>query len=419
MGQARTARVPVEHRIVGLDRRTLPFALAAVAVWLLWTVVLPWVDGRIGWEDTIRAGERVRLADDVTFAPAPGWGLQSGLRTTDTTSSGATSTKQVEVTNDGVIFGVQRGTWTGTPRALLDQITKITSTEAGRDGFHLSTRPTSIQTASGGDGVLEGFKTPRSEGLIAAFVFGDTGLQVQVVGAPAQLLMMGLAPVVIRTVSDGLIVGAYVGLGFQILEDIFYAQNSAFEQFGAHQSEAVLGTFALRAVTGIPSHALYTALFGAGLIYAIGTRAQPRRLGRGIALMLAAMVLHGVWDSAAAIGGPWFAVPVLFATMVFCLVALVVAIRWAGGRERDFMRDIMTPEVANGTITAAELDALTGHGKDKRAAVKTRPEGVSRRREKHVLRAARDLAEDLAASDGADSPEVEHSRAEISRLRAH
>ena len=86
-----------------------------------------------------------------------------------------------------MIFLAQRGAWDGTPRALLDQITKITSTEAGRNGFELSTRPTSIQTASGVDGVLEGFKTPRSEGLIAAFVFGDTGLQVQVVGAPAQL----------------------------------------------------------------------------------------------------------------------------------------------------------------------------------------------------------------------------------------
>ena len=75
---------------------------------------------------------------------------------------------------------------------------------------------------------------------------------------------MGLAPVVIRTASDGLIVGAYVGLGFQILEDVFYAQNAAFAQFGANQSEAVLHIFVLRAVTGIPSHALYTALFGAG-----------------------------------------------------------------------------------------------------------------------------------------------------------
>lgn len=187
MGLARAARVPVEHRIFGLDRRTLPFALVAVGVWLLWTVIVPWVDGRIAWNDTIRAGERVRLTDDVTFAPAPGWGLVSGLRTTDRTSSGQTSTAQVQLTNDGVIFLAQRGAWDGTPRALLGEITKITSTEAGRDGFELSTRPTSIQTASGVDGVLEGFKTPRSEGLIAAFVFGDTGLQVQVVGAPAQL----------------------------------------------------------------------------------------------------------------------------------------------------------------------------------------------------------------------------------------
>lgn len=187
MVQARAARVPVEHRIFGLDRRTLPFALVAVGVWLLWTVVMPWVDGRIGWEDTIRAGDRIQLTDDVTFAPAPGWGLESGLRTTDRTASGQTSTAQVELTNGGVIFVTQRGTWNGTPRALLDQITKITSTEAGRDGFQVSTRPTSIHTATGADGVLEGFKTPRSEGLIAAFVFGDVGLQVQVVGAPAQL----------------------------------------------------------------------------------------------------------------------------------------------------------------------------------------------------------------------------------------
>jgi hypothetical protein len=102
--------------------------------------------------------------------------------------------------------------------------------------------------------------------------------------------------------------------------------------------------------------------------------------------------------------------------MVFCLVALFVAIRWAGGREREFMRDIMAPEVTNGTISPTELEALTGHRKDKRAALN---ENVSRRREKHVLRAARDLAEDLAASGGAETPEVEHSRAEISRLRTH
>jgi RsiW-degrading membrane proteinase PrsW (M82 family) len=231
------------------------------------------------------------------------------------------------------------------------------------------------------------------------------------------LLLMGLAPVVIRTVTDGLMVGAYVGLGFQILEDIFYAQNEAFSQFGAHQADAVLQIFVLRAVTGVSSHALYTALFAAGLIYLLGTPAQPRRTGRGLLLVLSAVVLHGLWDSAAAIGGPTFGVLVLLATTIFCLAALLVAIRWAGGRERHFMHDVMAPEVALGTITEPELDALTGHHKNKRAALRGRAKGVSRRREKHLLRAARDLAADLAAANGRDDPEVLHSRAEIARLR--
>ncbi len=228
------------------------------------------------------------------------------------------------------------------------------------------------------------------------------------------LLLMGLAPVVIRTVSDGLIVGAYVGLGFQILEDVLYAQNSAFAQFGAHQSDAVLGNFALRAITGIPSHALYTALFAAGLIYLIGTPAQPRRIVPGVVLVVTPVLIHGIWDSAAALGGETFGVLILLADTIFSVAAILVAIRWAGRRERTFMHDIMAPEVTAGTITQAEFDALLGHRKERRAAVKRREQGVSRRREKHVLRAARDLAEDIARGDDAG---IAHSRAEIARLR--
>lgn len=216
------------------------------------------------------------------------------------------------------------------------------------------------------------------------------------------LLLMGLAPVVIRTVSDGLIVGAYVGLGFQILEDVFYAQNAAFEHFGADQTDAVLHIFLLRAVTGIPSHALYTALFGAGLVYLLGTRAQPRRVGRGLALVLTAMVLHGVWDSATALaGGTALVLLVLLGVTVFSLLALRHAIRWAGRDERVFLRAIMAPEVEAGTLTADELEALTAR--------------KPKRHQRYVLRAARDLADDLARGDEAA---IEHSRAEVARLRA-
>lgn len=42
---------------------------------------------------------------------------------------------------------------------------------------------------------------------------------------------------------------------------------------------------------------------------------------------------------------------------------------------------------------------------------------MSERREKHVLAAALDLAHDLSESRGEDTSAVEHSRAEIQRLR--
>lgn len=131
------------------------------------------------------------------------------------------------------------------------------------------------------------------------------------------------------------------------------------------------------------------------------------------ALMAAAMLLHGVWGSAAAIGGPVFVIVVLLATRLFALVALRAAIRWAGGRERD----IMAPEATNGTISQAEFAVLIGHRKEQHAAIKSRAHGVSRHRGKHVLRAARDLAADLAESDGGDTPEVQLAQAEIARLR--
>ena len=235
----------------------------------------------------------------------------------------------------------------------------------------------------------------------------------------AFLLVMGLAPVVVRTVYDGLIVGAYTGLGFQVVEDMLYGQNTATQNFGVHQAQSVLDTFALRTITGIPSHALYTALFAAGLIYLIGTVAQPRRTGRGLVLALAAMALHGVWDSATALGrGSVLTVLIMIVITVVAVSTLFVALRLGAGREHEFMHAILAPEVRSGTITSAELDAVAGNRRDRRAAVRHRQQGLSRRQEKHVLAAARDLTGDLAAAGGDETPEVAHSRAEINRVRS-
>ncbi|MFI5428271.1 PrsW family intramembrane metalloprotease [Aeromicrobium sp. UC242_57] len=144
------------------------------------------------------------------------------------------------------------------------------------------------------------------------------------------VLLLGLASGVIRTVYDGLIVGAFIGLGFQVLEDMLYGQNSAYQHFGVDQVGSVLQTFVLRSATGIASHGMYTAIFAAGIIYLVGTSAQPRRVGRGLMLIVGAMVVHGAWDSMPALAdGNGFGVAALMLGItVASILILLTALRW-------------------------------------------------------------------------------------------
>ena len=181
-------QVPVEHRRFGLDRRTFPFALVALAVWLLWAVVVPRIDAAVEFDREVRAGERVNISDTASFAPAPGWGLRGALTTSDRPRTGARSVAEFTVVKDNVVLTVKQGAWDGTPRELLDQITRIATTVDEGDGpFTLSTRPTTLQTSSGETGVVEGFRSARNDGVIAAFVFGGDGVELQAVGPRDQM----------------------------------------------------------------------------------------------------------------------------------------------------------------------------------------------------------------------------------------
>lgn len=233
------------------------------------------------------------------------------------------------------------------------------------------------------------------------------------------LLLLGLAPRLIRTPYDGVFIGAFIGLGFQLFEDVLYDYNSALAGFGADQVHAALGTFALRAASGIFSHALYSALFCCGLVYAIGTPIQRRRLGLGVGLMALAMLAHGSWDGLAAIGGgagPLGFVAVLLFS-VLALVLLFAAMRRTVGQERDFLRAILEPEVANGTLSEAELDAVCAPRKQRKRFVHATKGHRSHHNAKHLLRASLDLAHEIAEAQGKDTPGVLHERAEIARVR--
>ncbi len=180
-------RVPVEHRWLGLDRRSAPYALVALAVIALWAWVMPWVAGQVAWDDPVRAGEAIQVTDDVTMTAAPGWGVVSGLRTTDRTRSGERSVDQVVLVKDGVVFSILQGPFAESARRLLSQAERITGAGAGDGGFDVTGGVRDETTASGLRGVAQDFSSARNVGTVTTFVVNDTGIEIQVVGPEAQV----------------------------------------------------------------------------------------------------------------------------------------------------------------------------------------------------------------------------------------
>jgi protease PrsW len=234
------------------------------------------------------------------------------------------------------------------------------------------------------------------------------------------LLLIAMAPRQIRTAFDGFILGAFIGLGFQIIEDISYALTSAGTQFGANQIGASVGTIVLRMVSGVAAHILYSAIFGAGLVYLLGRPAEPRKVGRGLLLVAIPMLLHGTWDSLGAIAGPsgLKLIGLLIGVIVVALAIFVQVYKLTVQRERDFVRDVMAPEEARNVITPSELGAIAGNRKDRKTYRKAARHRHERKRARYVLNAAYALGDELAAARGADTDRVRFARAEVARIRA-
>jgi RsiW-degrading membrane proteinase PrsW (M82 family) len=100
----------------------------------------------------------------------------------------------------------------------------------------------------------------------------------------------------IDDVLDGFVYGAMVGLGFAVIEDVFYFVN----QFGGEVGGVLQGFFVRVVASGLYGHVLYTGLFGIGVAYFVSRRA-PASLGRRLAIaalfILAGMFAHFLWNS--------------------------------------------------------------------------------------------------------------------------
>lgn len=176
--------VPVEHRVLGLDRRSFPLAFAVIAVFLFLTVVVPRVDDAIDWDDPVRAGDRLALTDTIAVTPPTGWEVEQGFRVGE--GGSAVDSGQASLSGDGVVVTVVPDDFDGTPAELLGQIEKVTSSTQD-PSFRVSEEPGTVTTTSGEVGVVQPYRSARGDGVIAAFVLDGTGVEVTAYGPPAQM----------------------------------------------------------------------------------------------------------------------------------------------------------------------------------------------------------------------------------------
>ncbi|HWO59923.1 MAG TPA: PrsW family glutamic-type intramembrane protease [Umezawaea sp.] len=116
----------------------------------------------------------------------------------------------------------------------------------------------------------------------------------------------------VKSVRDGMILGASVGFGFSAFESAGYALTSLFTASGLSLSNLVT-TELLRGLLAPVGHGLWTAILG-GTLFAWSTRRHFVLTWRLLLAFLGVSLLHALWDSMSMIavlvtlaltGEPW------------------------------------------------------------------------------------------------------------------
>ena len=150
----------------------------------------------------------------------------------------------------------------------------------------------------------------------------------------------------VTTVLDGIVYGAFVGLGFQVAENFVYTTDALTGGlFGAEPGQVVLDMFVLRGLElGMWSHVVYTALAGFGIAYAVVEigRGRVQRVVVCAAALLCAWGVHALWNApftqVPADAGPWEAWGVYVVKGLPALVLVLVLVAFARGREVRMVR---------------------------------------------------------------------------------
>ena len=164
------SEIGAERRIAGIDRWTIGPALLVLALAVLMSVVLPWVDSETKYSDAVDQDDVVQLADGITLVPAPGWNLASGALAGQTRSA-VGSTGSTELVRGNVRFYVHAAPFDGTASALLTRVNEINADVRAQGRTAQTTGRYTVTTRQGVAGVAEDFVSVSRRGSIVAFVW--------------------------------------------------------------------------------------------------------------------------------------------------------------------------------------------------------------------------------------------------------
>jgi RsiW-degrading membrane proteinase PrsW (M82 family) len=237
-------------------------------------------------------------------------------------------------------------------------------------------------------------------------------LTAVLVGPPVEEIVKGLALLLLiwllrgefNNMRDGIIYGALVGLGFNMMETAFYVTNFSAQSGSPPYATQLLARFVFFGVNG---HLLFTALTGAGLGLARQLSRPAAKVlvaagGLALAILahmthnaLAGFIIYGVLNlqgqnpDSPALFNWWLAVAVANVVLQFIPYALLIsAIVVSGQWERRVIRQQLAGEVDGQIVTRAEYTQIERES----AYGLRRPEGYSRREARALVRAQNKLA---------------------------
>jgi RsiW-degrading membrane proteinase PrsW (M82 family) len=165
---------------------------------------------------------------------------------------------------------------------------------------------------------------------------------------------------------DGFVYGAVCGLGFAVVEDVFYFVGV----FGGSPSAVVAGFYIRVVSSGFYGHVLYTGLAGMGIAFFVSRKdevSRGRRLMVAGGLFLLAVAGHFLWDSPwldlfpgrLHSAADWLQIPLAAAVKGAPLLCFVVVAVWlARRRERKWLGGALESEVGLAGLTATEFGIL-------------------------------------------------------------